>query len=87
MQIINGVEYYSAQELTKILELKYSSVINLLQKNQIPKIKGKYIVTKEQAEQLKFREKRIIKSYDLDNSFNSWNNYIRKTVPLTLQKK
>ena len=52
---INGYEYYTANEVALQLQLKYSSVINLLRKNNITQYKHKYIVTKEQVNELKER--------------------------------
>ena len=60
--------YYSAAEICPILEMKYSSVIHLLRKNNIPKVDNKYMVTEEQLEQLKNRENQTLKS-DMINDY------------------
>lgn len=65
MITINGIDYYTAPDLTKILNLKYPSVIALLNKYNAPKYGNKYIVIKELAEKIRNRENRTAKIYDI----------------------
>lgn len=68
---INGIEYYTAKEITEELELKYSSVIAVLRKYNFPKFKRSYIVTRKEIEELKKRKQtRKMISFDEDYNYS-----------------
>jgi len=65
MITIDGIILYDATEVAEQLELKYSSTITLLRKNNMTKIKRQYYLTKEEIEQLKKRKNQNIKAFIL----------------------
>lgn len=69
---IKGIDYYTAKEITEELQIKYSSVISVLRKNNFPKYKRNYIVSKEQLEELKKR-KQTTKEYVLTDEWYKLN--------------
>lgn len=69
---IKGIDYYTAKEITEELQIKYSSVISILRKNNFPKYKRNYIVSKEQLEELKKR-KQTTKEYILTDEWYKLN--------------
>lgn len=69
---IKGIDYYTAKEITEELQIKYSSVISILRKNNFPKYKRNYIVSKEQLEKLKKR-KQTTKEYILTDEWYKLN--------------
>lgn len=69
---IKGIDYYTAKEITEELQIKYSSVISILRKNNFSKYKRNYIVSKEQLEELKKR-KQTIKEYVLTDEWYKLN--------------
>lgn len=69
---IKGIDYYTAKEITEELQIKYSSVISILRKNNFPKYKRNYIVSKEQLEELKKR-KQTTKEYILTDKWYKLN--------------
>ena len=69
---IEGIDYYTSKEITEELQIKYSSVISILKKNNFPKYKRNYIVSKEQLEELKKR-KQTIKEYVLTDEWYKLN--------------
>ena len=68
--------YYSASEICPILNMKYSSVIHLLQQYNIPKVDNKYLITEEQLEMLKNRKNQTLKS----DMFNDYLLYKKKVL-------
>ena len=71
MITVRGVDFYTAEDAVEYLDMKYSSVIYLLRTNNIPKYGKKYIITKEQLEKLKQRQKQTLKlsMLNVDNTF------------------
>ena len=65
MITIDGIILYDATEVAEQLELKYSSTITLLRKNNMTKIKRQYYLTKEEIEQLRNRKNQNIKAFML----------------------
>ena len=53
---IDRQQFLTPHDLEEILKLKYTTIILLCKHNKFPKYKGKYYITKEQAEKLKNRE-------------------------------
>ena len=63
---VRGKDFYTAEDAMKYFSMKYSSVIFLLRKYKIPKYKNRYIITKEQMENIKNRENQYFKMNMLD---------------------
>jgi hypothetical protein len=63
---VNGYNFFTADEVASKLQMKYSSVITLLRKNNIPQYKHKYIVTEEQILKLKERSNQTKKCFHFD---------------------
>lgn len=66
---VRGIDFYTAEDAMEYLSMKYSSVIFLLRKYKIPKYKNKYIITKEQLEEIRSRKNQYFKM----NMFNDEN--------------
>lgn len=66
---VRGTDFYTAEDAMEYLSMKYSSVIFLLRKYNIPKYKNKYIITKEQLEEIRSRKNQYFKM----NMFNDEN--------------
>lgn len=58
---VRGTDFYTAEDAMEYLSMKYSSVIYLLRTYNIPKYKNKYIITKEQLEEIRSRENQYFK--------------------------
>lgn len=62
---LNDKEYFTAKEICEELELSYPTVAYILRKNKFPKYNRQYIISKEQLIELKNRENKTDKLYDI----------------------